>query len=377
MASTALTKEDVERLVKDPSERTRAGTVEKIAKDYNRGTLSEGARRLAQEIFRLLLNDAAVRVREALSQSLKNSSMVPHDIAAALIKDVDTVAVPMLKYSDVLTDDDLIEIIASQNEERQTAIAGRKFVSEEVSDALVHTDNGKVVTKLMSNESALISERSLTHVLETLGDDDDVKQAMVRRPMLPITVVEKLMTVVAGHLKAELAKNQDIPDDLLTDIVMRTWERATIALSSSYGQDQLQRLIEHLHGNGRLKHSVVLRALCLGDIRFFETAVATMANLSIQNARLLIHDSDTAGLKKVCSKAGLPESALPAVRAAVTICNETELDGEDMDVERYKCRVVERLLSQYGDRDLELESGDLEYLFAKLSALPKEHRSFS
>ncbi len=365
-----LTREDLKKLLADPSEDRRVETVTKLTEDYNQGSLSDSENQLAQEIFRVLLQDAAVRVREALALNLKENATVPHDVAVTLAKDVESVSLPVLEFSEVLSDSDLIEIIQSQNVEKQKAIAGRKQVSEGVSDALVETDNEQVVTRLVANEGAQISEDSLKHVLETLGDNEGVQAALAQRNNLPVVIVEKVMTVMADHFKNELMAKQGVPNDVLTDLILQTWERATISLSGEHDQDQLERLVRHLHDDGNLSHSLLLRALCLGDIRFFETAIAVLADVPIQNARLLIHDSGSTGLETICGKADMPKSFFPAVCAAIAISHETDLDGEEQDMERYKRRMIERILSQYGEQELELGEEDLEYLLAKMGSLP-------
>ena len=133
MANKKLTQDDVSRLLSDPSVDTRVETAAKIADGFNAGALSDGERKMAEEIFRVMVKDAEVRVREALALNLKESSGIPHDVAVSLAKDVEQVALPVLQFSDVLTDDDLIEIIASQSPEKQVAIAKRKNVSDNVS----------------------------------------------------------------------------------------------------------------------------------------------------------------------------------------------------------------------------------------------------
>ena len=367
--SAALIQQNLEQLVSDPSEDNRVVTVTKIADHFNQGTLSRHQHKMAQEIFRLLLKDAAVRVREAMSQNLKENSRLPRDVAMALARDVETVSLPVLEFSQVLTDEDLIEIVQSQSEEKQLAITRREVVSEAVSQALVDTDNEAVVTQLVSNKGAMITEESLAQVIASFGLSETVQAAMVKRPLLPITIVERMMSVVADHLKDELMKQKDIPSDVLTDLVLQSWERATISLSSGYSEEQLERLVQHLHKNDRLNHSVIIRALCMGDIRFFETAIAVIVGLPIQNTRLLIHESGLIGLESICEKANLPKTYFPAVCAAIAICQETEIDGAENDLERYKRRVIERILSQYDENDVELDGDDIEYLLGKMGQL--------
>ena len=91
MEKKELTKDDVSRLLTDPSVDNRIGTSTKIAEGFNDGTLNENERRMAEEIFRVMVKDAEVRVREALALNLKKNPAIPHDVALSLAKDVEQV----------------------------------------------------------------------------------------------------------------------------------------------------------------------------------------------------------------------------------------------------------------------------------------------
>jgi uncharacterized protein (DUF2336 family) len=136
MPNKSLTEAEHAKLLSDTSDETRAKTAAKIA----------------QNIFRIMGKDTEVRVREALSQNLKEKPNVPHDIAVSLAKDVDSVSLPVLQFSEVLSDADLIEIVRSQDPAKPVAIAQRSSVSEFVSSVLVDTENSDVVMSLVSNE---------------------------------------------------------------------------------------------------------------------------------------------------------------------------------------------------------------------------------
>ncbi len=372
MTKKTLTKEDVSKLLADPSGENRAETAAKIAADFGEGTLTEAERKMAEEIFRIMVKDAEVRVREALAQNLKENPAVPHDVAVTLAKDVDSVALPVLQFSEVLSDEDLIEIVRSQGAPKQVAIANRSKVSEAVSSALVETENEKVVTTLVANIGAEISEKSLHKVVENFGDTEAVQVAMVHRPKLPVTVAERLVTLVSENLKEELAKRHELSSSLATDLILQSRERATITLSGESDDDDVGRLIRQLRENGRLTPSIVLRALCMGDLNFFETAICELAEVPLVNGRQLIHDSGPLGLKALYEKTGLPEAHFPAVRAAIDVAREIDYDGRENDCERYSRRMIERILTQYGDLGVDFDSDDLEYLLAKMNELPAE-----
>ncbi len=372
MARKNLTKDDVSKLMSDPSADNRAKTAAKVAGDFDSGALSDSERQLAEEIFRFMVKDAEVRVREALAQNLKESPDLPHDVALSLAQDVDQVALPILQFSDVLTDDDLIEIIQSQSEDKQTAIAGRSSVSDSVSEALVDTGNEKAITSLLSNEGADISENSLKKVVDDYGEREQIQDAMVHRPKLPVSVAEKLVTVVSEKLAGELIARHDLPENAVTDLVLQTRERAIISLSTDSDAGDVDILVQQLHKNGRLTPSIVLRGLCMGDLTFFEAAIAELASVSLANARQLIYDSGQLGLRTLCREAKIPLPQLIAVRAAIDVSQEMEYDGREHDCERYSRRMIERIMTQYDDLGVEFESNDLNYLLTKMSQLPSD-----
>ncbi len=370
MKATTLNKDDVARLLSDPSGEARAETAAKIARNFSAGDLTESERAVVEDIFRIMVKDAEVRVREALAQNLKENPSMPHDVAVNLAQDVDSVSLPVLQFSEVLSDEDLVEIVRSQSAAKQVAIAKRPKVSETVSSVLVETDNEDVVTHLVSNVGAEISEKSLQHVVESLGEAEGVQAAMVTRPNLPVTVTERLLTKVSENMKEELAKHQKLPADLATDLILQSRERATISLSDGSSEDVLEKLIRQLHENGRLTPSIVLRALCMGDLNFFEAAMARLAGVPLINMRRLIHDAGPLGLKSAFDKAGLPKTHFPAARAAIDVVRETDYDGGENDRERYARRMIERILTQYGDLGVSFDSDDLEYLLTKMDKLP-------
>jgi hypothetical protein len=58
------------------------------------------------------------------------------------------------------------------------------------------------------------------------------------------------------------------------------------------------------------------------------------------------------------------------MRAAIDVFYEMDYDGEANDRERFSRRMIERILTQYGDAGVEFKNDDLEYLLAKMSQLP-------
>ncbi len=361
---------DVERLAANPSSEARAETAAKLAGDYGRASLTPKELQLAQEIFRLMLHDAEVRVREALSANLKSNPLIPRDIAMSLARDVESVAIPMLEASEVLTTEDLIEIVRSQNPAKQMAIANRRTVHADVADALVENSAVDAVAKLVGNPGAHLTEPTIHRVVDRFGDEEKVQEPLIDRPVLPLTVAERLVTRVSGHLRGQLLARHKISPDLAADIILQSREKATVGLAMDASDEEIEALVSQLEANKRLTSSLVLRAICMGNLKFFEHAVARRAGVPLANTRLLAHDPGSSGLETLCKRADLPKEMFPAIQAALTVIDETDFDGQDGEAERYSRRIIERVLTQYETLDLEFDDDDLEYLLSKLSQLP-------
>ncbi len=87
-------------------------------------------------------------------------------------------------------------------------------------------------------------------------------------------------------------------------------ERATISLSAESSEDEVRSPIRHLRVNGRFTPSIIIRAVCMGDLEFFEYTLAELSDITVVSARILIHNSGAPGLQGVFNRAGLPPDLL-------------------------------------------------------------------
>ena len=360
--ASSLTQADVARLLSEPSASVRAEVADKLAREIDSALLTEAELQIAHDIIRVMAMDVELTVRRSLSQSLRAVTHLPHDVALRLASDVEAVALPILADLPVITDADLIELIAHGSTRKQETIAGRATVSEQVADALATQGSENAVAMLMGNAKARIAATSLATALDRFADSDRVKSNIVHRADLPMTITERLVVMVSDRLKAYLVSHHELPVSLATDMVLQSREHATLQFSFGSSEQELERLVRQMHRNQRLTPLLVLRALCLGDLAFFEAALAVMAGIPPINARALIHDAGPNGLASLYEKAGMPPRLLAAVRVAVDVVRGTEFDGGERDRERYRARVITRILTQFED----LPQEDLDYLVDKL-----------
>jgi uncharacterized protein (DUF2336 family) len=360
--AASLSSHDVARLMSEPSADVRAELAGKVAAGLSGSGLTPSEVKMAQDIVRVLARDVEESVRASLSRGLRHSPNLPRDVARKLANDIEYVALPMLADSLVLTDEDLIEIVRQGSCSKQEAIASRPNLTETVSDALITHGDEPAVAVLMANNTASIAEDSFHRAVTRFAGSPRVKEAMVLRDKLPITVAERLITMVSKALQAHLVKAHDLAPATVADIVLTAREQAIIHLSLGASDDDLRQMVTQMQRNGRLTPSLVLRALCTGDIAFFEAAMAAKSDVPLDNAQILIHEPSRRGLAALYRKAAMPAALYGAVRAAVDVVDETGFDGEPRDLERFRSRVISRVLTLVETVD----PSDADYLLGKL-----------
>lgn len=363
---TSLTQDDIRRLVRGDSAEARANAAHKICRRIDTTDLSLEDQESARQILDMMCADAAVLVRRALAVTLRNSPKLPRDIAIKLAKDIDVIAVPVLKNSPVITDEDLVEIVLAGSSEKQVAIAQRPTLGEGLTEVIALYGSKEAVEAATLNEGAAFSDDAYGGVIKRFANDNDIQSALVSRSSLPMHITEKLVNIVSGELFDRLVNTHELPPQLAIEIAAGARERATLDLVEQAGlTTDPERFVQQLHLNGRLTPSLIMRALCLGHISFVEYAMAELSAVPRTKAWLMIHDAGALGLKTIFERAGLPSGMFTAFRLAIEIFHKTEMDGGPNDKERFRQRMVERVLTQFQA----IPRADLEYLLDKLDAI--------
>lgn len=119
------------------------------------------------QLAELVESEARVHVAKLLAPLER----APGNVVVKLANDEIEVAQPLLEFSNVLSDDDLIEIIANQSEEHRVAIAGRTQVPERVGEAIVEHGETASVIKLVRNTNAEIGQQALERLAERAASD--------------------------------------------------------------------------------------------------------------------------------------------------------------------------------------------------------------
>jgi len=359
----AFNETDIRTLVCHPTASKRAGAAQRICETYGRDALTQADRRIAERLLHVMAEDAAALVRAALVVTLHNSTELPRDIALKLASDADTIAVPIIRFSPVLNDDDLVTVLRSRAAAKIQAAAQRARIGVELSRTIIRYGDSHAVARLAANDGAVIDEDVAREMVRLWHDDDLVAEAMVARRDMPLDILE----VLVSHTSAETAlalESRGVETATAVDLAIRARERATLTLSeSASGSDEIAGLVEQLAIEGRLTGSVVMRAICQGHIAFAECAMACMAGISVEKSRLMLHDHGPFGIRALATKAGLA----PALHGvlALSLRNYRDLARTaNLSAAQFAGRLAERIATS----GVELSEDDRRYVMERLDA---------
>jgi uncharacterized protein (DUF2336 family) len=171
----------------------------------------------------LLAKDSAVKVRAILAEEIKHMDCIPHDVALRLAHDLEEiVSAPILEYSPLLSDVDLMEVIAAGKVQKAfAAIARRKPLSDKVSDALVQSLDVPAVAALLVNADAKIRKETMERIIEQAEEFESWHQPLVMRADLSARAIRRIANFVGAALIELLAKREDLSEETQRDLARK------------------------------------------------------------------------------------------------------------------------------------------------------------
>lgn len=205
-------------LAKDQDDEVRIKLAGKIAKAVP--NLPENKqnklRDMAFDVLKVLVEDELPRVREILAEELKHANNVPKDVITKLANDkLFSVAGPILEFSPLLNDDDLLQIInTTELSEALSAVARRQKVSGTVADAIVGAKDHQAIAHLLKNPTAQIREETLDKIVATASKAEVLHEPLVRREKLSPALSKKIAGFVSSSMLMIMAERNDLDPEV-------------------------------------------------------------------------------------------------------------------------------------------------------------------
>ncbi len=331
------------KLAGDADEAVRTDLAEKIAKVVPRlgADARDTLRDTTHKALKILARDQITRVRQILSETLKDVADAPPDVIKRLAQDTElAVAGPVLEFSPVLTDADLLELIGSAPAQGGlAAISRRAQVHESVAEAVAATDDVEAIADLLANPSAQIREETLDTLIDRAPGIELWHAPLVARPKLPAATATRLAHFVADNLLGVLQERADLDAETLESV--KTVVRQRIGedmpkaeaggregggIDSPNAEPPLA-IANRLHKAGKLGEKVIAHALNVNDHAFVVTALMVRAGLPEDVVQKVFSARSAKGLVAVAWKGGLSMKLAVAIQQRMAHIPPAEVLG--------------------------------------------------
>lgn len=272
--------------------------------------------RLVKTIEIRAIADVSARIALAeLSAQLAPVSQAPPSVVRRLARnDEITVAGPVLRESARLTAEDLIEVAQTKGEQHLLAIAGRWWLKEVVTDALLARRYPSVSRQIVNNPGARVSASGFAIVLAQAESDPELAVETGIRVDLPPALRDQLLRKATEAVRARLLSRA--PPDIFEEI--RTAIAAVAAgvhrdMSKAHDFTAAKRFVALLNDKGELHEATLYD---FAKQRKYEETIAALAQLSqssIEVVRPLMQSLRDDGVLVPCKAAELSWETVSAV----------------------------------------------------------------
>jgi len=243
------------------------------------------------DIMGTVSNDLEVAVRKQLAEELADVELAPSELIKKLAHDEIEVARPVLLNSPVLTDGDLVDVIESRGQGHMMAISVRPTLSETVTDSLVELGDDEVLASVVSNEGALISEQSMTTVVDRAKQNENLQDPLINHRNLPPELVESIVAHVSENLRNQLlVSNPEIDMDRINKILEAS--RKSISEDSQRQIEESDRLIDRKEKLNKLDPEFLLSLMREQKIPEFISGFARISKIDLRTSRHTVFDTD-------------------------------------------------------------------------------------
>lgn len=297
----------------DSDERVRALLARKLAQLAPSLSDAENAQAAEQisETLAALATDAAERVRAVIAECVKAMPDAPRALILQLAHDAAlSVCVPVVRVSPLLTDEDLLALLADPPHPAvAAAVASRPDLGYDVADAVAAGADGAAIRALLCNHAAAIRDTTLDALIEQAAAHPDWHDPLVRRPLLTPRAMQALSGFVAAQLLDVLMARDDLDPAAIADLRRQVTARlspdaAPPPPGDEEGDEELMAALRRLDEAGALNEALLIGAARAGDLRRVAAVLAVASGLTLtavfraaalRNARALIALSWQAG----------------------------------------------------------------------------------
>jgi uncharacterized protein (DUF2336 family) len=217
------------------------------------------------DVLTALAADIETQARVKLSQTLAKVAHAPVNAIRFLAFDDEiAVAEPVLRWSDVLDNADLVANARTKSQDHLQAISQRKEISESVTDILVERGNHRVVRSTAKNPGARFSDKGFGKLIVRARADEALQLHVGTRHDIPRHHFLKLMATASAAVQAKIATEHPRDTDTVSE--------AVAAVATDINQTVRSASLEHSRARVRVKRLCMTGQFSEAEVHAFARA---------------------------------------------------------------------------------------------------------
>ena len=276
--------------------------------------LSEEQIDVFDEVLCHLITRMEARALIELSDRLAPINNAPTNAIHTLaVDDEIAIAGPVLTLSDRLTTPDLVEIATAKSQSHLLAISKRSSLNESLTDVLVARGDSHVITSLVENAGAKLSEKAYADLVDKTEADELLLEKLGLRLDIPIHIFRRLLQRVSEAMRARLLavasrERRDDITEILASISNDVVEPDDLDSDFSAAKFRVQTM----HEKGELDQVALLGFVKARQYAAAVTALATLCSAPVDMIKQMLKDGRNEPLLVPCKAAGV---SWPTLRA--------------------------------------------------------------
>ena len=302
-------------LAQDTTPIGRTKLAQAVSHFFEEQELTRSEQRIASEILLNLIRQAEIDLREALADRLAAQATAPHELIVFLANDMaESVAAPVLLHSPLLTDIDLMYIIASNKHTHAQLIAKRATLSPMVADKLIDTRDPSIIMNLMENQRIHLQKGSMKKLVKAALVSEELQASLLRRPEIDADVAVDLYMVVSNALRSELTKKFNLQAHLIEQAVEHLIQELSAEASGiRITTPEMMALARRLHDRQGVSADLLIRTLRRGQMGFFMALFATRAKVRPEQVRAMIQKDGGKAFVLACKSIHMLKSEFASI----------------------------------------------------------------
>ncbi|HXP96985.1 MAG TPA: DUF2336 domain-containing protein [Telmatospirillum sp.] len=171
------------------------------------------SRAIMAEVILRLADDSERRIRATIATVVKDADDIDPAVIRRLAFDQHlAVAAPVLQYSPLLSDEDLLALIAATPTEGVlAAIARRPSVDARVTAAIVASSNSPAITHLLKNANINLQEDTIDALIDGAAVDQNWQEPLLSSGEMSEAALDRVVEMTVPHVMDHILARPNLP----------------------------------------------------------------------------------------------------------------------------------------------------------------------